>query len=165
MQIARVVIGGIFLFLGRELNFLFAGGMGVLIGFRLTPILPSQWPGYYQYIFIAILGVIAISITLISERTGYFFSGFLAGGYLLVEYVAPDVLMLPVVPFLLGGAIGSLLVGFLTEWAVLIISCMIGAYYVGSYFTLPFEMQILVTAGLFVIGILTQAVLWYMQKK
>ncbi|MGE5776681.1 MAG: hypothetical protein ACM33V_10695 [Chloroflexota bacterium] len=165
MQIAKVIVGGVLLFLGRELSFLFSAGMGVLIGFRLTYILPSQWPGYYDYVFIAILGIIAALVPMISEQVGYFFSGFLAGGYLLVEYVEPDVLVLPIVPFLIGGVIGSLLIGFLTEWAVLIISCMIGAYYVTSYFTFPYTTQILVTAGLFVVGGVVQVVIWYMQRK
>ncbi|HEX2996150.1 MAG TPA: hypothetical protein VHP14_15095 [Anaerolineales bacterium] len=165
MQIAKVIVGGVLLFLGRELNFLFSAGMGVLIGFRLTPILPAQWPGYYDYIFIAVLGIVAASIALINERTGYFFSGFLAGGYLFAEYAAPDVLALPLVPFLLGGVVGSLLLGFSTEWGTLIVSCLIGAYYVGSYFPLSSTAQILVTAGLFIVGGLVQAVTWYMQRK
>jgi hypothetical protein len=165
MQIARVVIGAILLFLGRELNFLFAAGMGTLIGFRLTPILPAHWPGFYDYIFIGVLALIAAGIAVINERFGYFFSGFIAGGYILVEYYAPGVLTLPLLPFLMGGVVGSLIIGFLTEWALLIISSGIGAYYVASYFTLPSNMQILLTAGLFVVGALTQAILWYMQRK
>ncbi len=164
MLITRAVIGGVLLFLGRELNFLFSAGMAVLIGFRLTPLLPSQWPWFYSYIFIGILALIAAAIPLIHERVGYFFSGFLAGGYLFVDYLTPGALTVPLLPFLLGGVIGSLLIGFLTEWAVLIISCLIGAYYVTSYFTLSSTAQILITSGLFIVGALVQAVLWYMQK-
>ena len=164
MLITRAVIGGVLLFLGRELNFLFSAGMAILIGFRLLPLLPSQWPWFYSYVFIGVLALIAAAIPLIHERVGYFFSGFLAGGYLFVDYLAPGALTVPLLPFLLGGVIGSLLIGFLTEWAVLIISCVIGAYYVTSYFTLSSTAQILITAGLFIVGALVQAVLWYMQK-
>ncbi len=164
MQIAKVIIGGVLLFLGRELNFLFAAGMGVLIGFRLTFILPPQWPWFASYIFIGILALIAAAIPLINERVGYFFSGFLAGGYILVEYYAPNVATLPLLPFVMGGVVGSIVIGFLTEWALLIISCLIGAYYVASYFPLSSTAQILVTSGLFIIGGMTQAILWYMQR-
>ncbi len=165
MQIARAVIGGILLFLGRELNFLFAAAMAALIGFRLTYILPSQWPVYYGYIFIGILAVIGAAVPLIHERVGYFFSGFLAGGYFLVEYFAPGGLTVPLLPFLVGGVIGSIVIGVFTEWALMIVSCLIGAYYVMNYFTLSSTAQILVGSGLFIIGALTQAVLWYMQRK
>ena len=59
MLIVRGVIGGILLFLGHELNFLFAGAMAALFGVRLTPLLPPQWPYWADYVFIIGLGVIA----------------------------------------------------------------------------------------------------------
>jgi hypothetical protein len=163
MQIAKVIIGAIVLFLGRELHFLFAAAMAILIGFRLTPILPSQWPAWSDYVFIGLLAVLAALAPIIHERFGYVVSGFLAGGYLLVEYYAPGVLTLPLLTFLVGGIVGALILGIFTEWALMIVSSIMGAYYVGSYFALPWITQILVTSGLFVIGVLTQVVLWYMK--
>jgi len=165
MQIIRAVVAGILLFLGRELNFLFAAAMAALIGLRLTPVLPAQWPGWCDYVLILGLAVIAAVITIINERVGYFLSGFLAGGYFLVEYYAPGVLTLPLLPFIIGGVIGSFIIGIFTEWALMIVSCLIGAYYVTNMFVLSPTAEILVGAGLFIVGALTQAVLWYMQKK
>jgi hypothetical protein len=165
MQIARAVIGGILLFLGRELNFLFAAAMAILIGFRFTPLLPAQWPGYFDYIFLGVLAVSAAAIPTINERLGYFFSGLLAGGYFLSEYYAPGMSGLPLLPFIVGAVIGSVVIGLLTEWALMIVSCLIGAYYVTTYFPLSSTAQILVGSGTFIIGALTQAVLWYMQRK
>ncbi len=163
MLIVRAAIGGILLFLGRELNFLFAAAMAALIGFRLTPLLPKQWPGFYDYIFIGILAIIAAAITIINKRVGYFLSGFLAGGYFLIEYYEPGFLTVPLLPFLVGGAIGSLTMGIFTEWALMIVSCMVGAYYVTNMFTLSSTAQILVGSGLFIIGAVTQAILRRMQ--
>jgi len=164
MQVIRGVMGGILLFLGRELNFLFAAAMAALIGFRLTPLLPAQWPGWYDFIFIGILAITAAAIAIINERVGYFLSGFLAGGYFLVEYYAPGILTLPLLPFLIGGAIGSLIIGIFTEWALMIVSCLVGAYYVTNLFTLSPTTQILVGSGLFIIGAVTQAIIMRMQK-
>jgi len=164
MQIARGVIGGILLFLGRELNFLFAAAMAALVAFRLTPILPAQWPGWSDYAFIIGLALIAAAITLLRERIGYFLSGFLVGGYVLVEYYAPGVLTLPLLPFLVGGVIGSLIIGIFTEWALMVVSCLFGAYYVTTLFTLSPTAEILVASGLFIIGALTQVIIMQMQK-
>ena len=164
MPIARGVIGGILLFLGRELNFLFAASMAALIGYRLTPILPPQWPWWSDYVFMLALAAIAAGIAIVNERVGYFLSGFLGGSYFLVEYYQPGLLTLPLLPFLIGGAIGSVIMGIFTEWALMLVTCLFGAYYVTSLFTLSPIAQILVGSGLFIIGALTQAILRRMQN-
>jgi len=164
MLVIRGVIAGILLFLGRELNFLFAGAMAALIGLRLTPLLPPQWPTWTDYAFMGVLAIIAAAITLLNERVGYFLSGFLAGGYFLIEYYEPGVLTFPVLPFVVGAFVGSMIIGIFTEWALMIVSCLIGAYYVTSLFRLSPTAEILVGSGLFIIGALTQAILMRMQK-
>lgn len=164
MLIARGVLGGILLFLGRELNFLLAGGMAALIGFRLTPLLPFQWPGWSDYAFMGGLALIAAAVTIINERFGYFLSGFLTGGYFLVEYYAPGMLTLPLLPFIVGGGIGALILGLFTEWALIIVSCLIGAYFVTDLLTLSPTAETLLGAGLFVVGAVTQVILMRMQK-
>lgn len=165
MLIIRGIIGGILLFLGRELNFLFAAAMAALIGFRLTPLLPPQWPVWSDAAFMITLGVIAAIIVLLNERVGYFLSGFLAGGFLLIEYYAPNQLTVPLLPFIVGGVIGALVLGLLTEWALILVSSGIGAAYVLNLFRLNPTAEILIGAGLFVIGAVTQVVIMQAQKK
>ena len=164
MLITRGVIGGILLFLGRELNFLLAAAMAAFIGLRLTPFLPLPWPEWSDYAFIMVLGAVAAGATIANERVGYFLSGFLVGASFLVEYYQPGLLTLPLLPFLVGGALGSIILGVFTEWALMIISSLVGAYYVTNIFTLHPTAEILVGSGLFIIGALTQVVLWRMQK-
>jgi hypothetical protein len=163
--IVRGVIGGILLFLGRELNFIFAGAMAGLIGFRLTPLLPPQWPAWSDAAFMIGLGVIAAAIVLINERFGYFLSGFLAGGFLLVEYYAPGSLTVPLLPFIVGGVIGALILGLLTEWALILVSAAIGAAYLLDLFVMNPTAEILVGAGLFIVGALTQVIIMQSQKQ
>ena len=164
MLILRGVMAGILLFLGRELNFLFAATMAAFIGLRLTPLLPAQWPWWSDYAFMAVLASIAASITFINERVGYFWSGFLAGGYFLIEYYEPNFLTVPLIPFVFGGVIGSLIIGIFKDWALMLVTCLMGAYYVTNLFRLPLNAQILVAAGLFIIGAITQVILMRMQK-
>jgi len=164
MQVIRAVIGAVFLFLGRELNFFFAAAMAALIGLRLTPLLPLQWPEWSHYAFMLGLAVIAALVVIVRERMGYFISGFLVGSYFLVEYYEPGVLTLPILPFLVGGTIGAIIIGIFTEWALLIVSCLVGAYYLTDMFVLSPTAEILVGSGLFIIGALTQVILMRMQK-
>jgi hypothetical protein len=160
----RGIIGGIILFLGHELNFIFAAAMAALIGFRLTPLLPPQWPSWSDAAFMLTLAVIAAILTLLNERAGYFVSGFLAGGFLLVEYFEPNLLTLPLLPFFIGGVIGALVLGFLTEWALIIVSAGIGASYVLNLFRLNPTAEILVGSGLFIVGALVQVITMQYQK-
>lgn len=165
MLIVRGIIGGIILFLGRELNFLFAGGMAALIGFRLTPKLPPAWPEWSDYAFIVGLAVVAAAAVIANERAGYFISGFLAGGFVLVEYYEPGVLTLPLVPFIVGGVIGALIIGVFTEWALIVVTSLIGAIYATTLFRLTPTAEILVAGGLFVIGALAQVLIMRSQKQ
>ena len=164
MLIIRGVIGGILLFLGRELNFLFAAAMAALIGFRLVPLLPANRPSWADIAFVLTLAVIAALIVLLNARVGYFLSGFLAGGYFLAEYYLPGGGLLPWIPFLVGGVIGSLILGLLTEWALILVSAAIGARYVLNLFRMDPTAEILIGAGLFIVGALTQVIIMQAQK-
>lgn len=163
MTLSRALIGGILLFLGRELNFLFAGAMAALLSFRLAAVLPPRWPNWTDYAIILALTVLAAAIPIINSRVGYAVSGFLAGAYFLVEYTAPGMSGLPLLAFLSGGVIGALIIGIFTEWALIVVSCLFGAYYVTKAFVLAPMTEMLVGSGLFIIGALTQAVIKRMQ--
>lgn len=164
MPVIRAVIAGIFLFLGRELNFFFAAVMAAFLALRITPILPPQWPMWSHYAFIAMMALISAAITIVRPRVGYWLSGFLVGASFLVEYYEPGVLTLPLLPFLVGGALGALIFGILTEWALMIVSCLVGAYFLTNLFVLSPTARILVGSGLFIIGALTQVIMRQMQK-
>jgi hypothetical protein len=164
MQVVRAIMGAVFLFLGRELNFFFAAALAALIGLRLTPLLPPQWPAWSDYAFMLGLALLAAAICIGQERIGYFLSGFLVGGYFVVEYFEPGVLTLPLLLFLVGGGIGSIIIGLFTDWALMIVSCLVGAYFLTGVFTLSPTAELLVGGGLFVIGALTQVIMRQMQK-
>jgi hypothetical protein len=165
MLIVRGIVGAIILFLGRELNFIFAAGMAALISFRLVPKLPAVWPSWADTIFIVAMAILAAALVLINERAGYFISGFLAGGFVLTEYYAPGVLTIPLLPFIVGGVLGSIILGVFTEWALIVVSSVIGAIYLTGMFLLGETARTLLTAGLVIIGALVQVLIMRAQKQ
>jgi hypothetical protein len=165
MHVITAIIGGVFLLLGKELNFFFAAALAALLGLRLTSLLPPQWPAWSDYAFMLGLAVVAAGIVIAKERFGYYLSGFLVGGYFLVEYYQPGVLTLPLLPILVGGMIGSIVIGIFTEWALMVVSCLVGAYYLTDLFILSPAAELLVGSGLFVIGALTQVIMRQVQGK
>ena len=164
VTLVRGVFGAILLFLGRELNFVFAGGFAVLFAFRLLPFLPDSWPAWADTAFIIGMGVIAAAIALINTRFGYYVSGFLGGGFILVEYFAPGSSSIPLIPFFVGSVIGALIMGAFTEWALMIISSVVGAFFIADLFTLRPEVEIMISGALFLIGALVQVILWRVQR-
>lgn len=164
MNLIRGIIGGIVLFLGRELTFLFAGGITVLFAIRTAPLLPARWPAWSGTAFIIGLGVIAAVIALINKRAGYIVSGFVAGGYFLSEYYAPGVAAIPILPFIVGSGLGALALGFLAEWGMIVVSSIVGAIYLTSLFNVGERARTLLTAGLVIIGAVIQVVIMRMQK-
>jgi hypothetical protein len=164
MILVRGAIGGILIFLGRELNFLFAGGFAAMIALRVVPLLPSSWPAWGDMAFVVVIALIAAAIPALNERTGYVLSGFLAGGFFLADYYVPGFISIPILPFLVGGAVGGIIMGVLTEWALMIVSSLVGSIYVMDLFTFSRTMELVLTGGLFFAGALTQVITWRMQK-
>jgi uncharacterized membrane protein YoaK (UPF0700 family) len=91
-------------------------------------------------------------------------SGFLGGGYFLVEYFAPGGSNIPLIPFFVGSVIGAFIMGLFTEWALMIISSVVGAFFIADLFTLRPEVEIMISGGLFLLGALVQVILWRMQR-
>ena len=165
MVTIRGVLGLILAFLGRELNFVFAAGFAAMIALRVLPLLPPTWPAWGPTAFIVTMAVIAGIIPFINERTGYVVSGFLAGGFFLADYYVPNFIAIPILPFIFGGAVGGLIMGALTEWALMAVSSLVGAIYTMEMFTLQPTLKLMLTGGLFLAGALTQVVMRRMQQK
>lgn len=165
MLALRGAIGGLILFLGRELNFVIAGGFAAMIGLRVVPLLPATWPAWGDIAFVVGLAMVAAVITLRNERVGYFLSGFLIGSYFLSEYFVPGFIAIPIFPFLIGGVIGATIMGLLTEWALMIVSSLIGAVFVMDLFRFSRTVEMMLSGGLFLAGALTQVILRRMQQK
>ena len=164
MIIIRGALGGILLFLGRELNFLFAGGFAAMIALRVVPLLPSSWPAWGDIAFIVVMAAIAAAIPAINERAGYVVSGILAGGFYLADYYVPGFIAIPILPFLVGGAVGGIVMGLLKEWSLMIVSSLVGSIYVMDLFTFRRELELMLTGLLFFAGASTQVLTWRAQK-
>ena len=164
LSLIQGAAGVMILLLGRELSFLFSAAMAAFLGFRLTPLLPSSWPAWSDTAFVAALAIVAAILTSIDKRAGYYVSGFLIGGYVFSEIYAPNSLFIPVFPFIVGSVLGAVLVGLLTEWGMILVSTLIGTYII--YGILPFAgtARTLASAGIFIIGALTQVIIFQMQK-
>ena len=164
LSLIRGAAGVMILLLGRELSFLFSAAMAAFLGFRLTPLLPSAWPSWSDTAFVLAVALIAAILTIINERSGFYVSGFLIGGYAFTEFYAPNSLMIPVLPFIVGSVLGAVIIGLFTEWAMIIVATLIGTYIIYGILPLVGTAKTLVSAGIFIVGALVQVILFQMQK-
>jgi len=163
-MVLRGIIGAVALFLGRELSFLFSAAMAALIGLRLTPLLPDSWPAWAEIVFLIVLAVLGAALTLINKETGYYVCGFLVGGFAASEFFAPGILAIPIIPFLIGSVIGTVTLGVLGEWAMIVVSCLIGVYLIYGVLPMYGTAKTLASAGIFLVGGLVQVIIFQSQK-
>jgi len=160
----RGAAGVVILFLGRELSFLFSAAMAAFIGTRLTNILPPTWPSWTEPAFLIALAVIAAVLTLLDKKMSYYVTGFLVGGFIFNEIYAPNSLTIPPLPFFVGSVLGTVIIGLLGEWGMILVSCLIGTYLVYGVLPLFGLTRTLATAGIFVVGAVAQVIIFQMQK-
>jgi len=129
----RIVAGLVLLFLGRQLFWVFVALVGFVTGLELAPqLLPDGGP--------VLVLLIAIGLGLLGAVLAYFFyqvaigaAGFVAGGRLGIEVaagLAPLSSQATWVACVIGGVLGAVLLLLIFDWALIVISSLIGADYV-----------------------------------
>ncbi|HKC42772.1 MAG TPA: DUF4203 domain-containing protein [Burkholderiales bacterium] len=156
--IADIVAGAVLLVLGRKLFWLFVAIAGFYLSFEVARGLAAEQPGWLLWAIAIGAGLIGALLAMLMQRVGFALGGFYAGGYialLAVERFAPGTI--EVAAFLIGGLIGAVLAALLMDWAIIVLSCLVGAALVVPALALPPFASALVYGGLVAVGIFLQA--------
>ena len=162
MQWAEILIGAALLVFGRQLFWLFVGGVGFLAGFHFAS---QALQGQPQWVILLIalgVGLAAAIISIFLQRAVVAIAGFFAGGsflYDLAEAVQPD--RQPTfgwVAFIVGGLVGAVLVTALLDPALILLSSLTGAAAIAQNVPLPTAGQGVLFVVLLIMGIVIQAV-------
>jgi hypothetical protein len=153
-----VLVGLLLLFLGRKLFWLFVGATGFVVGMEIAvTLVPHQ--NDWAVIAGLILGLVGAIAAIFVQKIAIGIAGFLAGGYFLMtglrgwEIHSPDASW---ISFLIGGAIGALLMYAVFNWALIILSSISGAHLIVYPFALKHEVAAIAFFVLAMIGILAQ---------
>jgi hypothetical protein len=156
--IADIVAGAVLLVLGRKLFWLFVAIAGFYLGFAVARALAAEQPAWLLWSIAIGAGLIGAVLAMLLQRVGFALGGFYAGGYialLAVERFAPGAI--GVAAFLVGGVIGAVLAALLMDWAIVVLSCLVGAALVVPAIALQPFASALLYAGLVAAGIIVQA--------
>ena len=171
--IAKAVFGGIMLFLGRDMDWLFALGMGLLVGLKMTTLLEADVPLWMFLLLVAAVGVISILPYLVYPESNYIVTGFLFGGYLLSEFGSTVLRAFTGsgfsgttwLIFFVGAVIGAAILAFTKTWGIMFATALTGAFIVSSLFqNLNSLTQSLVAGGFFIVGGIVQAIIMRIEK-
>jgi len=155
--IVNIVAGAVLLVLGRKLFWLFVAIAGFYLGFEVARALAAEQPVWLLWTIAIGAGLIGAVVAMLLQRVGFALGGFYAGGYialLAVERFAPGTI--GVAAFLVGGVIGAVLAALLMDWAIIVLSCLVGAALVVPALALQPLASALVYAGLVAFGIVMQ---------
>jgi hypothetical protein len=128
MNVVQLILGAIVLLFGRSLFWLFVAIVGFLVGLEVGQQLAADQTVAIQILIGVGLGVIGALVAMFAQRLGFAIAGFYAGGYL--GAAAAESMTLPSDPrvwMILGGVIGALVAFVIMDWAIVVLSSLVGA--------------------------------------
>src|SRR6266702_4720804 len=162
VPIVGALIGAVILFFGRKLFWLCVAAVGFAAGVEIAPHLVHEPSPLLALAIALVLGLIGALLALFLQKVAIAVLGFLAGGKLagaiaaafLVHYAQHSTVI-----FVIGGLLGATLLLVLFDWALIVVSSLIGAHLIvyQSTIALPQSGSIILFIGLAVVGILVQA--------
>ncbi len=156
--IADFVAGALLLAFGRKLFWLFVGIAGFYVGVEVVRVLLAEQPAWVMWTVGIVAGLIGAVLALVVQRLGFAMAGFYAGGYValvVAERFAPGAVGMAT--FLVGGVIGAVFAATVMDWAVVVLSCLLGAALVVARLGLDDRIGLLVFLGLVAVGIVVQS--------
>jgi hypothetical protein len=122
------VVGLVLLFFGRSLFWVFVALAGFLLGVRLSEVALADETAWVGLLAAIGAGVVGALVALLAQRVGFALAGLFAGGNLTVSAL----------PFFhvggssmtwiaVGSALGALIAILVMDWALIFLSCLVGA--------------------------------------
>jgi hypothetical protein len=160
VPIVGALIGAVVLFFGRKLFWLCVAAVGFAAGVEIAPHLVQEPSPLLALTVALVLGLIGALLALFLQKIAIAVLGFLAGGKLagaiaaafFVQYAEHSTII-----FVIGGIIGAVLLLVLFDWALMVVSSLVGAHLIQSSIVLPPSGSTIVFIGLAVLGVLVQA--------
>ena len=160
VPIVSALIGVIVLFFGRRLFWLCVAAVGFAAGVELAPQLIHEPSPILALSLALLLGLIGALLAIFLQKIAIAIAGFLAGGKLGVAIAAAFFVQHAEyywLTFLVGGVVGALLLLLLFDWALIILSSVVGAHLIQTAVVLPATGNAILFVVLVLIGVVVQA--------
>lgn len=156
-MIFQAILGTALLLFGRRLFWLFVGAAGFLAGSRFGALAFADHPYWVTLAVAAAGGIAGVVIAIVFQRAAFAVGGFFAGAYLVGEIALRSALFAPSGALILvGGAVGAVVAVLVMDWAIIWLSCLVGAGAVAGAVSGPTAWGWGLWIGLFVLGYIFQ---------
>jgi hypothetical protein len=163
ITVVNILLGLILLTLGRRLFWLFVGFIGFAVGFHYAA---SVWQLQSQLLLIglaALTGIVGAVLALFFQKIAVGLAGFAGGGYIalnLINLLGVRLDQLIWLPYLVGGLVGVMLMFFIFDWALILISALAGASMITQAMSLNPGLELGLYLALVICGLVIQTVLF-----
>jgi len=158
MQILTIILGCIVLLFGRKLFWLFVAIIGFLVGVHIAEVFFAGQPLWVLLLIGLGAGLIGALLAVVFQRIAFALAGFYGGAYLVFILtqsfgIFTGSILLP----LAGGVIGAIVAALVTDWAIIVLSCLAGAGAVVAAGGLGQTVSLILFVLLIITGIIIQA--------
>ena len=163
VTIVGLLMGVVILFFGRKLFWLCVAAAGFALGAAIAPHIIHEPSSILGLVVALLFGVLGALLAIFLQKIAIAVLGFLAGGYLAGAIGAAFFIhsgQYYTIIFLVGGIIGTFLLLAVFDWALIVVSSLIGAHLIQSAVVLPPTGSTILFIVLAVIGVLVQAA-WF----
>ncbi|MEP6672833.1 MAG: DUF4203 domain-containing protein [Chthoniobacter sp.] len=161
MPILSAIVGAVLLFFGERLYWLFVGGIGFVVGMDLAARGLAGQPEWIILLAAVLVGIVGAVLAIFFQRLAIGLAGFMAGGYLalavLTNLTGSATGQASMIAFVIGGIVVAVLVVALLDWALIVISALVGAAMISQRAVHDALWRTVTFAVLFVAGVLVQA--------
>ncbi|MBA3883572.1 MAG: DUF4203 domain-containing protein [Chthoniobacterales bacterium] len=160
LPIVSAVIGAVVLLFGKKLFWLCVAALGFAAGVELAPHIVQQPTPLVQLSIALVLGFLGALLALLLQKLAIGVLGFVAGGRLAVGLAATFTFAYTNsywMVFVIGGILGAVLLIALFDWALILLSSLIGAHLIVGAITLPPTGATILLMGLLIVGVFAQA--------
>jgi hypothetical protein len=140
IPVVSALLGVIILFFGRKLFWLCVAAVGFAAGLEVAPHLLPHSSILFTLILALVLGIAGALLAIFLQKIAIGVVGFLTGGKLATAIVAAFIVQHAsyfAITFLIGGIVGAVLLLSLFDWALIILSSVVGAHLVQGAIALP----------------------------
>jgi hypothetical protein len=158
MDLYKLLSGLLLLALGRRLFWLLVALMGFLVGMELAGEFLSGRPSWLVLAAAIGTGLLGAILAVFAHRLAFALAGFLAGSYLaLIAAQSFGVSGASELLFIIGGIAGALISAWFLDWAIIVLSSLVGGAAIVDALGLGQMPGFLAFAALVTAGILFQA--------